>query len=138
MPDLMLQPSAKKILRDYLLSRTEITALTETVQSRKVGAGCCIRFTLIDGGGDVGYPRYVVTHWIQVDCYGVENGDGTDASLLARTAQAVLTDPAFIGAQPDGGVVAKATVTSEGDKDEEEGGNVRPRQSFDLYLTVHP
>jgi hypothetical protein len=131
-----LQPSPKRILFHYLTSRTAITDLG-TVSSSDVPDGVCVRFWLIPGG-QVVMRRYVTRHRFQIDCFGVQGSDGDDADLLARTVQAELADDAFLGAQTGGGTVVAVDMSVPADEpDTANPGQERPRQMFDLYLTVH-
>lgn len=92
---------APAILRNYLLTRTALTALTGTriwaerfnpPDGYMPSVGSAIAFRT--RGGNVDYSRSVLTNSWQFKCYGV---DETAANLLYRTLFAVLDDEKGLG-----------------------------------------
>lgn len=90
-------PDGEKIIGAYLRTNSDITGFASGSGARVVGktpdskAAPWIRLTQIDAYNDANVtPDYLITYFLQLDCYAGDSGGQPEAQQLGRVARAVL------------------------------------------------
>lgn len=127
------------IVRSYLLEQPAVTDIVGEQISHKTPEllhDPWIRITLIDPRNETGTNEveWMVSYYMQIDCYAGESNRATEAFDLCKEVRAALVDIA--GADLEGAVATDVGFLSmPGDQDPDIG---RERRILDCEIWAHP